>query len=450
MKRSQTVFGLAVLACLLAIGALLVHYRAVELNAQPAAAAAPPSVPPPVEEASPSADVQGFLYGRIATVDGAVHEGRLRFGSNEEAFWGDYFNGAKKENPWLDNALLERLPKERSPVEIFGVKILEQERPIDTERRFLARFGEIKRIEAHGRDVLVTLKNGTVVDCDLFGASDFDDGLRVWGDGEVFVDLDSDRIATIEFLAPPATLVAPARLHGTVRTNQGSFTGFVQWDREECVGSDTLDGHSPEGERKLRFDTIRSIARDPEGNSLVTLLDGNEVTLSGTNDVNGANRGVFVDDARFGRVLVSWDAFERADFSPEGSGPAYAEFPAGERLRGSVTTRDGKQRAGKLVYDLDESETTGTLDAPFRGVDYRIPFGLIASIVVPDGDSHAALVLHNGEKLELDRESDLGRRNAGMLVFAGQGGKGEYVAWADVARVDFDRPAAMYPPLPDR
>src|SRR5262245_45586420 len=125
MKRSQTLFGLAVLACLLAIGALLVHYRAKELSAQPAAAATPPAVPPRAEEASQSADVQGFLYGRITTVDNTVHEGRLRFGRKEEAFWGDYFNGAKKTNPWLDNALLERLPKERSPVEILGVKILE-------------------------------------------------------------------------------------------------------------------------------------------------------------------------------------------------------------------------------------------------------------------------------------------------------------------------------------
>ena len=90
-----------------------------------------------------------------------------------------------------------------------------------------------------------------------------------------------------------------------------------------------------------------------------------------------------MDDRRYGRVLVSWDAFERVDFSPGGSGPAYDDFPPGRPLTGGVTTRAGRRLAGRLVYDLDESETTETLDAPSQGVDYTIPFGLIASIVLP-------------------------------------------------------------------
>jgi hypothetical protein len=97
----------------------------------------------------------------------------------------------------------------------------------------------------------------------------------------------------------------------------------------------------------------------------VTLLDGREIVLSGTAKVGG-NRGVYVDDPRYGRVLVSWDAFERVDFSPGGSGPAYGDFPPGRPLTGSVTTRAGRRLAGRLVYDLDESETTETLDAPSR------------------------------------------------------------------------------------
>jgi hypothetical protein len=40
-------------------------------------------------------------------------------------------------------------------------------------------------------------------------------------------------------------------------------------------------------------------------------------------------------------------------------------------------------RRGRLVHDLDESETTETLDALSLGVDYTGPFGLIASIVLP-------------------------------------------------------------------
>ena len=45
-----------------------------------------------------------------------------------------------------------------------------------------------------------------------------------------------------------------------------------------------------------------------------------------------------------------------------------------------MTTRGARRLTGRLVYELDESETTETLDAPSQGVDYTIPFGLIASI----------------------------------------------------------------------
>ena len=41
----------------------------------------------------------GTLCGRVTAHDGAAYEGRLRFGGDEEAFWGHYFNGFKDENP---------------------------------------------------------------------------------------------------------------------------------------------------------------------------------------------------------------------------------------------------------------------------------------------------------------------------------------------------------------
>jgi hypothetical protein len=153
-------------------------------------------------------------------------------------------------------------------------------------------------------------------------------------------------------------------------------------------------------------------------------------------------------------VLVSWNAFERVDFSPGGSGPVYDDFPPGHPLTGSVTTGAGRRLAGRLVFDLDESETTETLDAPSRGVDYTIPFGLIASLVPPERDEHgdrrARVVLHSGEELRLEPTGDLGDGNAGMLVFVDDRERPEYVPWSDVERIDFDRPPAMYPPLGGR
>jgi hypothetical protein len=296
--------------------------------------------------------------------------------------------------------------------------------------------------------VRVTLKSGTVFVLNRMDASDFDDGLRVWDATRGVSVFASMQVRSIELLAAGERRAAPSnRLYGTVHTRRGDFTGFIQWDREECVGTDELDGHIGQGSMtSLRFDTIRVIEHTSPGSASVTLTDGRELLLEGTNDVDRDNRGIYVDDPRYGRVLVSWDAFERVEFRPEGSGPAYGDFPPGVPLKGTVTTRDGRRLAGRLVYDLDESETTETFDAPSGGVDYTIPFGLVSSIAVPDGGDRAKVILQSGEELRLERSADLGEGNAGMLIFVEGGKSPEYVAWADIAKVDFERPPAMYPP----
>jgi hypothetical protein len=315
----------------------------------------------------------------------------------------------------------------------------------------MARFGDIARVEARGRDLRVTLKSGTVFLLDRFAADDFADGLRVWDARRGVVDLDEWRIRSIELLPTARLETAPDRLHGTVRTAHGDFTGFIQWNRQEGVGPDELVGHTADAELRLRFNTIRSITRQSAESSRVTLRDGREIVLSGTRELGHGHRGIYVDDRRYGRVLVSWDAFEGIEFSAGGSGPAYDDFPPGRPLTGSVITRAGRRLTGRLVYDLDESETTETLDAPCNGVDYTIPFGLIASIALVGledlGVQRARVTLHHGEELPLERTGDLGEGNAGILIWGDGGERPEYVQWTDVAQVDLDRPPVMYPPL---
>lgn len=451
MTKATVAGGACAIA--LAVFAFGVGRRALEERAEPGATSSPATASSPVA-APASADPEtcrGYLHGRITTVDGAAYEGRLRWGGgDEEAFWGDYFNGARDESPWAARVAPEKLPRERRPIVVFGLEIASRERPVDLRRLFMGRFGDIARIEPRGGDVRVTLKSGTTVDLDRFSASDFDDDVRVWDGERGVVDVDSRRIRAIELLPGSRPCTAPDRLHGVVHTRRGDFSGFVQWDREKGVGSDTLDGRTSDGELRLRFDTLRSIARRSSEGCLVTRLDGSETVLSGTRAAGKGNRGVYVDDRRYGRVLVSWDAFERLDLSPAGGGPAYDDFPPGRPLRGGVTTRDGRRLAGRLVYDLDESETTETLDAPSRGVDYTILFGLIASIE-PAGPerrdaSRARVTLHGGEELWLEPTGDLDDGNAGMLIFVDGQERPEYVPWIDVREVDLDRPPAMYPP----
>jgi hypothetical protein len=390
------------------------------------------------------------LYGRITAVVGGTYEGRLRWGGDQEAFWGDYFNGFKDENPWAADVPPERL-KERRPVEIFGVRFGQREHQIALGRPFMARFGDIARIEGSLRGVRVTLKSGTPFDLDRNAANDLDDGVRVWDPKRGAVTLDSRLISTIELL--PATrsgALTSSRLHGTVRTRHGEFTGFIQWNRKECLGTDELNGFTADRETALRFDTIRSIARRSRESSLVTLVDGRELELSGTREVGKGHNGLYVDDVRYGRVLVSWDVFERVDFSAGADGPAYDDFPPGRPLTGIVVTGAGRRITGRLVYDLDESETTETLDAPSQGVDYTIPFDLITTIGLQSGQergaSHARVTLRNGQTLALDRAGDLGSGNLGILVYADGAQHPEFIPWTDIDSIQLDPPPVKSPP----
>jgi hypothetical protein len=117
---------------------------------------------------------------------------------------------------------------------------------------------------------------------------------------------------------------------------------------------------------------------------------------------------------------------------------------------GTVITRSGRHLAGRLVYDLDESETTETLDAPALGVDYTISFGVIASIELPSleerGDQQARVTLRNGEELQLELTGDLGDWNAGMLIFFDGRQRPEYVPWTDIQQVVFDSPPETFLP----
>ena len=441
MSRAKIVLGAAVVAFVFAaalgLGWLLLQRsgEAVTVVSPPDPSTAAPSDAGPPPEAS-----RGFLYGRVTGADGTVYEGRLRFGGDEEAFWDDAFNGYKAENPWAMRVGPERLTEEQ-PVEIFGVHLATREVQVDLERPFLARFGDIARIDTGSDGLRVTLKNGSVFDLDRFNADDVADGLRVWDDEHGVVDLAERGIRAIDFLPTPPLGDPPARLHGTVRTSRGTFTGFVQWDMVECMGSDELVGVSDGGEVRFPFGEIASIERMSADSARVTLDDGREVVMAGTRKVTGANRGVSVEDPRFGRVLIRWNAFERVDFEPSrSSGPGYDDFPAGSDLAGRVTTRDGRRLTGRLVYDLDESLSTDTLDAPDGGVSYTIPFDLVASIEPSAGAGETIRVtLRGGEALRLDPRGDLGEGNAGMLVFEAGGGDPVYVPWKEIARIELDR-----------
>jgi hypothetical protein len=392
--------------------------------------------------AAPAGDSRGFLYGRITTRSGSVYEGRLRW-NNAKSFWGHFFNAAKSDLPHVKHLPAEERRRRRS-VEIFGVPIGIHWGTIDNESRQLgARFGDLRRIEVGADDeTTVVFKSGARTTV-MGGSSDVDPGteITVWDRGAGEKRVRWGEIRRVDFLPAPAGLAVPAfRLHGTVQTENGIFRGSIQWDRDECLSSDELDGHAEGGEVALAMGDIRSIAKQSHQSSEVVLRDGRTLVLTGTNDVDASNRGIYVNDVRFGRVLIPWDAFRRVDFDPPGdSGPAYTDFRHGRALFGKVTTVQGRTYRGRLVYDVDETETVETLDGRQRGIDYSIPFARLASLL-PEPANSSRVMLKGGQELRLEGTADVGRDNAGVLVFDRGPKNPRYIPWKDVRRIDFEEP----------
>lgn len=389
----------------------------------------------PLATAEDGTDAAGFIYGQVKTRSGGTYEGFIRW-SDEEAFWGDHFNSTKEDLPYLRSVPRR---ERRVPVEVFGVRIGVRGDWTDQSRHLVVRFGDIERIDVlRGDDAELRLRNGTVLEVSG-GSNDLGAEVVVHDREMGLIELPWRKIDTIRFMPAPAGAKPYAeRLFGKVTTLDRTFEGFIQWDSEECLSTDELDGESDDGRLSLEFGRIRAIERVSRSRSKVELADGRSVTLSGTNDVNDDIRGVWVEDPRFGRVKISWEVFRRVEFSrAPSSGPGYDAFTVPKPLRGTVKDVDGKAFTGQIVFDVDESETWEILDGSVDGVEYSVPFGMVASIS-PQGRHGSRVTLRNGTELRLEDSHDVSDENSGVLVIAGPEGEPRYVPWDEVARIDLE------------
>lgn len=400
--------------------------------------AATPALAAGPEPAAP----EGFLYGTVHTEGGRKYTGQLRWGE-EEAFWDDLFNGTKSKLPYID-----RLPEERRrkrEISILGLRIGYTWDNVDSERQFVARFGDIREIvPGGGEKVDVVMKSGTTYRLDG-GSNDIGADIHVQDPDVGEVDVAWKRIERIVFAAAPAGAHPEAsRLHGEVETEEGTFRGFVQWDSQECLSTDKLDGESEDGKLSIAMGRIRSIEKKNRNGVWVDLKDGRKVALHGTNDVDSSIRGIFVEDERYGRVKVPWDTFRRVDFHDgPASGRGYAGYKPALPLAGTVTDAGGKTWKGRLVFDLDEGETWEMLNGNRDGIEYVIPFELVRSVAPRDHDS-SDVTLKSGQELKLEDSQDVSEANAGVLVLL-PGGSEQYVPWDRVRKIDFDGSSTASP-----
>jgi hypothetical protein len=210
------------------------------------------------------------------------------------------------------------------------------------------------------------------------------------------------------------------------------LTGYVAWDMDETLSSDVLDGEEGSRERDVVFETIATLERADARSTRVTLRSGEELLLSGTNDVNSSNRGVEVSDPSFGRAVVAWEVLESLRFHPPAAAAdRRAFYDRAGPLTGIVETRAGRTHAGRIRWDNDEEFGWEMLDGRSDGVDYDIELGRVR-IIEPVGSSQARVELRDGRSLLLEDSNDVDERNQGIFVLV-EGAETVLVRWPGIS-----------------
>lgn len=394
-----------------------------------------------------AADATGYLHGTIITIDDERHTGLLRW-DDEEVFWTDHFNSSKLRNRYLDYLTDEEIAYVRRQgigdapgwvgdfVEF--VSSFESANIDVGGHQFVAQFGDLAAIDIHGGDaVTVHLKDGARIELEG-GSNDIDTDVFLL-DPRGERTFRWRRISRVEFHPPesePERLFGDA-LWGVVETRWGDYEGWVQWDHDERLSTDVLDGDTRSGsDVSVPFGQIRSITARSNGSD-VEYTDGSTEYLTGSNDVDDDNRGIIVTLPGVGRIDIPWESFRKVSFAEAPDRlKAYDEFPAPRALLGTVVTVDGETHSGRIAYDLDESYDLEILDGDYEDMEYAIPFRNIATIQRMNRLS-STVTLRSGEELRLRDGQDVAEGHDGILVFVADEAP-VYVPWEDMQRVEFD------------
>ena len=391
-----------------------------------------------------NAQSQGFIYGTVITEDGDRYIGPIRWGT-EEVYWTDMFNASKKENQNLDYLSKESLDKLRGKRGDNGIITrfvsISWDRGNDNYKmihEFSTAFGNIKSIEVKSSDrILLELKNGKNMTLGGTGYNDIGARIQILDKEMGLVKVSWNDIELIKFSSAPSNLEETFGnpLYGSVKTEVGEFTGIVQWDHDERLGSDKLDGDTSDDDISISFDKIRSIERDGNSRSQVVLKSGKELELRGSNDVNDENRGIIVNVKELGRVDIKWRDFDKVTFEDAPTNIRdYDSFGPPKELKATVELNDGDKIEGIIAYDLDEEYDLEVLNGQLEDVKFIIPFKYIRTVKPIESD-RCQVTLKNGKEFLLGDTQDVGENHSGVLI--NKKTDKIYVEWKDVEVVTF-------------
>ncbi|NBP69385.1 MAG: hypothetical protein EBU52_11630, partial [Cytophagia bacterium] len=214
--------------------------------------------------------------------DDRVYEGPIRWGK-EEVYWIDIFNAGKEKNPnlkFLSSRERDDLERRQSEWGYWGSSFWTKwvgadwgNGNGDFTHQFSCQFGELKSIEPDGRKyVNVELQNGTKFSLLGEGYNDVGLEIRIMDKEMGQVEVEWNRIQKVEFIKTPKRIENKFGnpLYGTVEAYGKKFTGYIQWDHDERISTDKLDGDSEDGDLSIEMGKIKSIERTG-GRSLVVL-----------------------------------------------------------------------------------------------------------------------------------------------------------------------------------
>jgi hypothetical protein len=396
-----------------------------------------------------SAQDEGFIYGKVYMHDDRVYEGPIRWGK-EEVYWIDIFNAGKEKNPnlkFLSSREREELERRQNDWGYWSGSFWTKWIGSDWDNtngefthQFSCQFGELRSIEPDGRKyVNVELQNGAKFSLLGEGYNDVGLEIRIMDAEMGQVEIEWNRIRKVEFMKTPKRIENKFGnpLYGTVEAYGKKFTGYIQWDHDERLSTDRLDGDAEDGDLSIEMGKVKSIER--VGNrSQVVLKSGRELRMDGSNDVSNGHRGVIVMSKDFPTIDIPWSEFDKVTFNEFIGAPdlTYSDFTKQKTLTGTVTTQEGKTLSGKIVYDLDEEFEFELLQGKSNDFEYIIPFFNVKRVEVI-GANRCLVELKTGEKVSLEDAQDVNEKNQGLLVFSDAKSDPKYIRWEEVKSIDF-------------
>lgn len=385
---------------------------------------------------------EGILYGEIVLKDKTSIVGPIRW-SGGQLLWTDILLISKTNSyilKYLNKAQRDGLKSRDVDAGLdWQFTNLFKEKLPERQNELLCRFGDISFIHITGSsDAQVYLKSGAKIRVATAPSENRHLGKDISVLDGKFRRIKWEQISRINFHDTPPNF-KPFKgnlVYGTVSTNLGDLTGFIQWDKRKFLTDQKLQGRIGDNSEnsEYQFELIQSISKKDNG-AVIKLKSNERLFLHRNGDVNSSNRGIVVMHPIWGRAIVEWEAFRSVKFLPVPDNLGYERYAKPKRIYATVSTLDGNIYKGNCTFDLDEDWNMELLEGSSGNVHFQIPLNQISK-VVPVNTGQSKVVLKSGKVLTLGNHNDVTEKNWGLIVWLIDS-KYKYIPWNKVKEVQF-------------